>query len=444
MPGLYSHTTRATGTILTATIYNGDHQNHIDNATPAQHDDYSANVAQMQIVTDPGEVGNESLATSTAGELERIRFAIKEMKGTDQWYETASTALGALSQPTFRNLILNGDMTVNQHAVTASTTHGEYFVESWNTSNTATARLTTQQSTANAAPGFPYSLLSTVTTAGSPAASDFHVHHQSLEGYFVRFLGWGAAGASSIVISLKVRSSVAGTYALAIRNGAVNRSYVTPLVINSPNVWEDKVFVIPGDTTGTWSTINTTAINISISMAVGSTYQTASSNVWQAGNFVGLTGMTQLTATNSATFQITAVQCEPGVIEAHKSPFERLPLDIQLIRSRRYYQTNYLYAVPIATSSSTADAWRGFAISGNDVVMLNSGFPVEMRTTPNVTIYHPVTGVISNLRRVNTGGSVGLSAGMSASARGMYSCQALSSLVTNELYDFMYTANCRI
>ena len=88
MPGLYSHTTRATGTILTATIYNGDHQNHIDNAVPQQHDDYSSNVVQMQTNTDPGEVGSESLATSTAGELERLRFAIKEMKGTNQWYET--------------------------------------------------------------------------------------------------------------------------------------------------------------------------------------------------------------------------------------------------------------------------------------------------------------------------------------------------------------------
>lgn len=91
MPGLYSHTTRATGTILTATIYNGDHQNHIDNAIPSQHDDYSVNVVQMQANVDPGEVGSESLATSTAGEIERLRFAIKEIKGTDQWYETRRT-----------------------------------------------------------------------------------------------------------------------------------------------------------------------------------------------------------------------------------------------------------------------------------------------------------------------------------------------------------------
>ena len=97
----YSHTTRANGTILTASIYNTDHQNHIDNNIPSSINDYSASVSEMQTVTDPGEVSTESLALSLAGELERIRFAIKEMKGTAQWYTTASTdltELGASSQ----------------------------------------------------------------------------------------------------------------------------------------------------------------------------------------------------------------------------------------------------------------------------------------------------------------------------------------------------------
>jgi hypothetical protein len=88
MAGLYSHTTRTTGTTLTANIYNTDHQNHIDNAVPDQHDDYSTNAAQMQSAVNPGEVGTESLATTTAGELERLRFMISEMKGGAQWYST--------------------------------------------------------------------------------------------------------------------------------------------------------------------------------------------------------------------------------------------------------------------------------------------------------------------------------------------------------------------
>lgn len=92
MPGLYSHTTRGTGTILTDTIYNGDHVNHITNHVPAQMDDYSTSTVQMQTQTDPGEVGSESLATSLAGELERMRFAIGEFKMSTEWYETQDIA----------------------------------------------------------------------------------------------------------------------------------------------------------------------------------------------------------------------------------------------------------------------------------------------------------------------------------------------------------------
>jgi hypothetical protein len=84
--GLYSHTTRASGLVLTAAIYNADHQNHIDNSIPAQFDDYSGDTAEMQTQTDPGEAGNESAPTSLAGEIERLRFVIAEIKGTTYWY----------------------------------------------------------------------------------------------------------------------------------------------------------------------------------------------------------------------------------------------------------------------------------------------------------------------------------------------------------------------
>lgn len=89
MAGLYSHTTRSTGTTLTAAIYNGDHQNHINNHVPAQMDDYSSSVAEMQTQTDPGEVNSESQPTTLAGELARIRFSIAEIKGVAYWYQSA-------------------------------------------------------------------------------------------------------------------------------------------------------------------------------------------------------------------------------------------------------------------------------------------------------------------------------------------------------------------
>ena len=104
MPGLYTHTTRATGTTLTADIYNTDHQNHITNADAANLGGHSANATQMQATADPGEVSSESLASSIADELERLRFAIKEMRNTSQWY----TSTVARTETLLWTMTLNG------------------------------------------------------------------------------------------------------------------------------------------------------------------------------------------------------------------------------------------------------------------------------------------------------------------------------------------------
>lgn len=58
----------------------------VTNSTPQCLDDYSLTVAQMQTTTDPYASGTESLATSTAGELERLRFMFKQIFGLTNWY----------------------------------------------------------------------------------------------------------------------------------------------------------------------------------------------------------------------------------------------------------------------------------------------------------------------------------------------------------------------
>lgn len=92
-PALYSHTTRSTGTVLTAAIYNSDHQNHITNGTPSQLGGYSASTGEMQSSTTPGSVSSESLAASLAGELERLRYVLRQMGGGTYWYVPAPTDL---------------------------------------------------------------------------------------------------------------------------------------------------------------------------------------------------------------------------------------------------------------------------------------------------------------------------------------------------------------
>ncbi len=60
---------------------------------PALIGDYSATVVQMQLQTDPGRLGSESLATSLAGELERLRARVAALGATPYWYQVASPNL---------------------------------------------------------------------------------------------------------------------------------------------------------------------------------------------------------------------------------------------------------------------------------------------------------------------------------------------------------------
>jgi hypothetical protein len=94
MPGNYTlRKTYVDGDILAASDYVADNQQHIDNQDPQHTGDYSDNVTQMRTLTDTGDENTESLAATLAGELERLRFVLKDIKakingGTavNQWY----------------------------------------------------------------------------------------------------------------------------------------------------------------------------------------------------------------------------------------------------------------------------------------------------------------------------------------------------------------------
>lgn len=82
---------------VTASDLNAEFNNVLTAMQPLLMDDYSTDVTQMQVMTDPGEVGTESKATTLAGELARLRFMISEITGKDEWYETPDTSLLGVS-----------------------------------------------------------------------------------------------------------------------------------------------------------------------------------------------------------------------------------------------------------------------------------------------------------------------------------------------------------
>lgn len=86
----------ATDTVINTDL-NAEFDNILNNLLPAGMDSYSHNQAQMQLQSNPGGVGTESLATSLAGELERIRFVLAEVTGNTFWYQAPIASLSQLN-----------------------------------------------------------------------------------------------------------------------------------------------------------------------------------------------------------------------------------------------------------------------------------------------------------------------------------------------------------
>jgi hypothetical protein len=273
------------------------------------------------------------------------------------------------NQGQFKNRLINSDMQIDQRnagaSVTASTAGVYYAVDRTFFYKDSSATFTVQQSSV-APVGFNKSLLTTVTSPVSSGAGNAVVVSQNIEGLNVGDLGFGTASASTVTLSFWVRSSLTGTYCVALRNSAFNRSYVSEYSISSANTWEYKTITIAGDTTGTWLSDNSTGIRVAFDLGSGSNGN-ATANTWTASAGLRTTNQVNFANTSGATFYITGVQLEKG---STATSFDYRPYGTELALCQRYYwKTN---------------TNMGFAQTGNITgggVVRN---PVTMRASPTI------------------------------------------------------------
>ena len=273
------------------------------------------------------------------------------------------------TQPTFRNLIINGDMRINQRGgtITAASATVYYGLDRfWGYAGTG--QFSMEQST-DAPDNFLNSMKVTVTTVDSSmAAGDRYMLSQPIEGLNVTNLDFGSSTAQTVTLSFWVKSSITGTFGAVLINGNATRTYVKEYTINSANTWEKKTVTIAGDTTGTWTYTNALWGSVRFCLAAGSTYH-GTDSTWNAGNYISTSNQVNLMATSGATFYITGVQLEVG---STATDFENLPYDVQLARCQRYYST-------ITVSQ------RGYA-GTTTVYVAGATLPMTMRATPTLAV----------------------------------------------------------
>ena len=236
-----------------------------------------------------------------------------------------------------RNLVINGDMDIAQRttsALTINTGSLQYPVDRFAGRGTSSAGVFTVQQDSESPENFNNSVKATVTTAATPGSGDTYrfVHH--IEGTYFRHTGFGTSAAKNLTLSFYVRSSLTGTFGGAFIGG-YDRFWNFSYTINSANTWERKTVTITGDTTASgWTTGTGLSARISFSLGAGSG-EVGSAGSWGTASYEGVTGQTNLIATNGATWYITGVQLEIG---DNATEFDHQPHSIQLLNCQRYYE----------------------------------------------------------------------------------------------------------
>jgi hypothetical protein len=329
-----------------------------------------------------------------------------------------------------RNRIINGAMVIDQrNAGAAVTADASYPVDRFLFRETTDGTASAQQSS-TAPTGFVNSLLFTVTgTDSSLSTNQYAAFQHRIEGFNTADLMWGTANAKTVTLSFWVRSSVTGTFGGSLSNSAANRSYPFSYTINAANTWEYETITIAGDTSGTWLTTNGIGIQLNLTMAAASNLL-GTANTWAGSFLIGVTGDTNLHATNGATIAFSGVQLEVGT-QATSFEYRQYTTELQLCQ--RYYY--------VLASQGGANKTLGTGFYANaSRVDLTVTYKTSMRAVPTLV---QVTGAgyynIYANNAVDAFNGFSGSGELSTEGAGLYTLSDVSG--TSGFAGAVYTAN---
>lgn len=322
------------------------------------------------------------------------------------YYATTGSAVSGTNDPaaiasinnTFigmgRNRLLNGGFEIDQTnggaAVTINSTTAVYVMDQWvGRGQTTDGVFTVGRASASPPTYFQNYARITITTAdASIGATQIYHFRTPIEGYVTRDFAFGSADAKTLTLSFWARSSVTGTYNVAIGNNGATRSYVSTYVISSANTWEYKTITFAGDTTGSWSNLSTgVQMLIYFNVGAGTSMQTTA-NTWAAGEFYSTSGSTNLISTNGATLDLTGIQLEIG---QQASSFENRPIGVELALCQRYWETSYGRDFSPGSSTTAGAPSVGSSSDGSSTAFYPIRFNTRKRAAPTMT-YYKTTG----------------------------------------------------
>jgi len=309
------------------------------------------------------------------------------------------TAAKIAGQINFKNLIINGDMSLAQRGTSTSGITGNgYAIDRYRHQITSAGTWTISQSTdVPTGQGFAYSQKLDCTTAdASLGASDRIRMTQRIEGNTLQSLKFGTSNAESITISFWVKSNKTGTYSWSANDDQNTKLISASYTIDSANTWEKKTLTFAGTDSPSIGIDNTSFLQCSWWLGTGSTYSggTYRSTWTTLADSDQAAGQTVNLADDTANeWYITGVQLEVGT---SASDFEFLPYDVNLQRCQRYY---HQIGHGLNGAGGTVNAGQGQWYNSSEVT-LTVYFPTSMRATPSMT-----TPTVSSGYRFHSAGS---------------------------------------
>jgi len=285
------------------------------------------------------------------------------------------------SQQNFRNIIINGDMSIAQRAtsVTGVNSGGYYTCDRWRIGTNLGAFTVSQSTDVPSGQGFANSFKMDCTTAENTttAVDTIALFSQRIEGQNLQYLKKGTSSAESLTASFWVKSNKTGTYILEMYDTDNSRTISKSYTIDSASTWEKKTLTFAGDTTGAFGNDNGGSLRFNFWLGAGTFYSSGTlATSWQTyDNTDRAVGQINLADTVGNELYITGVQLEAGTTA---SEFEFLPYDVNLQRCQRYY-----YNHAEKTGGTSQNIGMG-AYTTSTRIDASVSFPTTMRSVPSL------------------------------------------------------------
>jgi hypothetical protein len=332
----------------------------------------------------------------------------------------------------FRNLVINGDMSIAQRGTSESsvTTGGYKTIDRWQNVGIFGTWTISQSTDVPSGQGFSSSFKMDCTTANASPSAGNQLHiSQRIEGQNVQYLKKGTSSAESLTLSFWVKTNKTGTYQVNLRDKDNTRIIGQTYTVSSADTWEKKTITFAGDTTGTFGNDDGNSLECEWFLGAGSTYTGgAVPTSWEAESAGDrAAGLTVNLADNTANeWFITGVQLEVG---SSATDFEFLPYDVNLQRCQRYY-FDTASVVNGEAGSGLGGIFTFKAFNSNEAAGYNA-FPVTMRTNPTITVTDNggVDGKIHRFASGDVGSSVTFG---NVSNSAVIACNETSTFTTGE------------